>query len=197
MLATQKHFEQLTAADVMSRDVLMIPQQMDLRTAAHLLSQVHISGAPVTDREGVCVGVLSTTDFVHWAEGEPGRERTACATECVCSDWQVVEVDLLPEESVGRYMTPDPVTASADVPLRELARMMIDAHIHRVIIVDERNRPVGVLSTTDILAAWPANRPSPGTSDRFRAILTRRCANRDSTVSGTCTRAVKARTFAD
>ena len=73
--------------------------------------------------------------------------------ECVCSDWQVVDMDLLPEETVDRYMTPDPVTASADAPLRDLARKMIDAHIHRIIIVDEWNRPVGVLTTTDILAA--------------------------------------------
>lgn len=153
MLATQKRFEQLTAADVMSRDVLTIPHHMGLRTAAHLLSQSHISGAPVTDGNGLCVGVLSTTDLVHWAEGEPGGRRTACAMECVCSDWQVVDMELLPVETVDRHMTPDPVTASPDTPLRQLARKMIDAHIHRVIIVDEWNRPVGVLSTTDILAA--------------------------------------------
>jgi len=31
--------------------------------------------------------------------------------------------------------------------------MMIDAHIHRVIVVDEQQRPVGVVSSTDILSA--------------------------------------------
>ena len=31
--------------------------------------------------------------------------------------------------------------------------MMIDAHIHRVIVVDEDRIPVGVVSSTDILAA--------------------------------------------
>jgi predicted transcriptional regulator len=37
--------------------------------------------------------------------------------------------------------------------MSDLARMMLDAHIHRVIVVDEQNRPVGVVSSTDILAA--------------------------------------------
>ena len=50
-------------------------------------------------------------------------------------------------------MTADPVTALPTTQVRELARMMIDAHIHRIIIVDEEKRPVGVVSTTDVLAA--------------------------------------------
>jgi CBS domain-containing protein len=31
--------------------------------------------------------------------------------------------------------------------------MMIDAHIHRVPFLDERGRPVGIVSSTDVLAA--------------------------------------------
>jgi CBS domain-containing protein len=49
-------------------------------------------------------------------------------------------------------MTPDPVTAQPTTSIGVLARMMIDAHIHRVIIVDVERRPVGVVSSTDLLA---------------------------------------------
>jgi len=38
-------------------------------------------------------------------------------------------------------------------PIQELARMMLDAHIHRIIVADERGRPIGIISSTDILAA--------------------------------------------
>ena len=31
--------------------------------------------------------------------------------------------------------------------------MMLDAHIHHLIVVDERRRPVGIVTSTDILAA--------------------------------------------
>ena len=99
------------------------------------------------------MGVISTTDFVHWAEGKPGRRAKVCETECVCADWQVMETMLLPDDSVGGFMTCNPVTASANATLRELAANMIDAHIHRIIIVDGRNRPIGIVTTTDILAA--------------------------------------------
>jgi CBS-domain-containing membrane protein len=30
---------------------------------------------------------------------------------------------------------------------------MIDGHIHRIIVVDEERRPIGVVASTDLLAA--------------------------------------------
>ncbi len=153
MSTTHKSFAMLTAADVMSRDVMMIPQQMDLHEAAHLLSQLHVSGAPVIDDNGVCIGVLSATDFVHWAEGQSPQPEPAGNVEKVCADWQIVESDSPPADSVAGYMTPNTVTAGEHASLAALAGKMIDAHVHRIIIVNEHNQPVGVVSTMDILAA--------------------------------------------
>jgi CBS domain-containing protein len=45
-----------TAADVMTRDVMRIPEDMPLRDAARLLLQERIGGAPVVDSRGYCVG---------------------------------------------------------------------------------------------------------------------------------------------
>jgi CBS domain-containing membrane protein len=154
MLAISKPITDLTAADVMSRDVLVVPWEMDLRTAAHLLSRARVSGAPVISPEGRCIGVVSATDFIHWAEDLRQERRREPA--CVCADWQMVNPSELPTEAVAKYMTPDPVMAATTVSVPELARMMLDAHIHRVIIVDADERPVGIVSTTDILAAVAA-----------------------------------------
>ena len=41
----------LTAADLMSRDLVLVPQEMSLQGAAHLLSRSHVSGAPVVDEK--------------------------------------------------------------------------------------------------------------------------------------------------
>jgi CBS domain-containing protein len=71
----------------------------------------------------------------------------------VLTDWQVVDVEQLPTETVGQFMTPDPITVAVDTPLPELAQKMVDAHVHRIIVIDRRNRPVGVVSSMDILAA--------------------------------------------
>jgi CBS-domain-containing membrane protein len=158
MLATRRPLTTLTAADLMSRDVVVIPQQMSLRSAANLLSRAQITAAPVIDSYGCCIGVISATDFMHRAH-EDIRRRKPQSEECVCSDWQVVEVEHLPTDEVGVYMTPDPVTVRPGMGIRELARAMIDAHIHRVIVVDEEQRPVGVVSSTDVLAAVANSAP--------------------------------------
>jgi hypothetical protein len=150
---SNKPFLALTAADLMSREVITVPQEMSLRAAAHRLAQAAITGAPVVDGCGRCVGVLSATDFMHWAEQEGSRAPQPSRAAPVCSDWQVVDFEELPTIEVRQYMTPDPVTVPPATGIGELARRMLDAHIHRVIVVDREGRPVGVVSSTDILAA--------------------------------------------
>jgi CBS domain-containing protein len=198
MIAPGHTFLELTATDLMARNVVVLPQDTTVREAARVLRQEYISGAPVVDKHGRCVGVLSATDFLRltW----PGKERIEAANatgQCqflrkaeqsdgsvkymctmapgacllqqpgnpseehpLCSlpnsavvDWQMIEVEELPSTSIRSLMTDDPVTVSPETSIRDLARKMVDAHIHRVIVVDEFHRPVGVVSSTDILAA--------------------------------------------
>jgi CBS domain-containing protein len=61
-------------------------------------------------------------------------------------------------------MTPDPVTVRPGTPVKEVARLMLDAHIHRVIVVDARGRPVGVVSSTDLIAAVAGTEPACATA---------------------------------
>jgi CBS-domain-containing membrane protein len=153
MVTTVKTLKNLKAIDLMSSDLVLIPQEMSLQGAAHMLARAQVSGAPVVDEWGRCVGVLSTTDFMRWAEtGPPGKEELLPEPE-FCSDWQVLDLETLPKESVRQFMTSDPVTVSPTVPIQELSRIMLDAHIHRVVVVDSQHRPIGVISSTDVLAA--------------------------------------------
>jgi CBS domain-containing protein len=133
MPTANKTIAGLTAADLMSRDLVALPQDLPMPKAAELLARRGVSGAPVLDAAGRCVGVLSATDFFDdVAAGGSGG---------------------VPADTVAEHMTADPVMAPAATPVRDLARMMLDADIHRVIIVDTERRPVGIVSSTDLLAA--------------------------------------------
>jgi CBS-domain-containing membrane protein len=158
-----KPFFTLTAEDLMTREVITIRQEMSLSAAARLLSRAQITGAPVVDAEGVCVGVVSATDFLCLADRERRTAATAHAgARCICSDWQVMEQHELPPDEVRDHMTADPVTVRPGTPIGELAGLMLNAHIHRVIVVDGKGRPMGVVSSTDVIAAVAqaaANRP--------------------------------------
>jgi CBS domain-containing protein len=201
MIETTKDLLALTAADLMSRNVVLLPEHMALRDAARLLLRNQIGGAPVVDKDGRCVGVLTAIDFVRlagkngkagpgahplpiscpfWVKrtasdgtevavctlppgvcpiqsphmDEKGQETIVCSMpHCVLTDWQIVDFEKLPETEVRHYMTSNCVTVLPTVSIRRLARIIIDAHIHRAIVVNEEHRPIGIVSTTDVLGA--------------------------------------------
>ena len=49
----------MNVADVMTRDVLSVAPQTPLREVARLLGERRISGVPVVDEAGTCLGVVS------------------------------------------------------------------------------------------------------------------------------------------
>jgi CBS-domain-containing membrane protein len=65
---------------------------------------------------------------------------------------ELISVDDSPDDEIERYMTAEPVTVAPQTPLGEVAQRMVDAHIHRLLVVDEQ-RPVGIVTSTDIMAA--------------------------------------------
>jgi CBS domain-containing protein len=192
-----------TASDLMTEKLVILSADMPLREAARLLLDNQVSGAPVIDAAGRCVGVLAARDFLRAAvtgpkvpgPGTPNRMPVTCAFQgkvrtpsgqgltscllppgvcpiqrvlieengtetlvcsqphCVLTDWQVVRTQEIPVEAVRRFMTADPVTVGPETPLRTVARRMIDSRVHRVVVVDEAERPVGIVSSTDVLAA--------------------------------------------
>jgi CBS domain-containing protein len=155
MRTTTKPLMLLTAADVMTENVVMIPREMSIRHAAHLLGQSHISGAPVVDDQGHCTGVISATDFIAWTDkGEQAARHPVGPDDSVHSPWQMMDADKdASREEVEQYMTPDPVTIPPSTTIGQMARMMVDAHIHRLVVVTPDNRPIGIVSSTDVLAA--------------------------------------------
>jgi CBS domain-containing protein len=127
--------------------VVTIPQGTTLREAARLLHRSDISGAPVVDAEWRCLGVLSASDFVTWA----GNERQEVS---FLAPWgELVYVEDCPDDEIGHYMTVQPVTVAPATPIGELAEKMIDAHIHRLLVVADGDRPCGIVTGTDVLAA--------------------------------------------
>jgi CBS domain-containing protein len=153
MPKSNKPLLNLTARDLMSSNVETIPQWMSLPVAARMLSQAHVSGAPVVDSEGRCLGVISTTDFMTWTEKGEYTAKDGGEESCAHSAWQMVEAEDVPANLVRRYMTANPVTVPPEMPIGELAQKMVNAHIHRVIVVDGDNRPLGIISSTDVVAA--------------------------------------------
>src|SRR5437763_1277630 len=123
MKRIKKSFLELTADDLMSRPVLAIREDMPLPDAARLLSRAQVSGAPVIDAIGRCIGVLSASDFMRWAERGGHADPVHCTAPATC-DWEMIELEFLPKDEVRWHMTADPVTVARTAPIVDVARTM-------------------------------------------------------------------------
>lgn len=142
-----RSFLELTATDLMSRPVMTIPHEMSLGEAARLLSNSNIGGAPVVDAEGRCVGVLSSSDFVTWA-GQEGE-----VTNFIAPWGEIIDIGDFPDNAIHNYMTALPIVVPPTAPISKLAQMMVEAHIHCILVVAEQDQPCGIVTSTDVLAA--------------------------------------------
>jgi len=101
------------------------------------LADAHVSSVPVVDGHRRILGVLSASDVL------------AAEAEATDPDARAV----LTERSVASdLMTPHAVTVAPDADVREAARLMLYADVHRLFVV-EQDRLVGVISTTDVVRA--------------------------------------------
>jgi CBS domain-containing protein len=70
---------------------------------------------------------------------------------------RVLAADVDPGVAVTTVMTSDPVTGSVDALAFEVLLEMVGRHIHHLPIVDADDRPVGIVTTTDLLRLEQSN----------------------------------------
>jgi CBS domain-containing membrane protein len=159
VIATQRTSRGVKARDLMREVVVTVPQQMTLSGAARLLAQAETSVIPVTDAQGRCVGVLSASTLVPWAtNGCRSEMRSRPPPNCAWSDWQVLEDAESPEDEVRHHMKAASPMVAPETPLPELVHVMAEADAQRVIVVDARHRPLGMVSAADVLTAAYADK---------------------------------------
>jgi CBS-domain-containing membrane protein len=147
MKTVLERLQHLCVGDVMHREVIEVLVNQSMTEAAKVLGEHEISGAPVVDETGRCVGMLSAVDFVR-REARLGEIRylTGCPT-------QAAEIRSESDESVFPYMSGAVQSVHAKVPLMEAARIMCQEHIHRVPVLDARGRAIGMVTAMDLVAA--------------------------------------------
>jgi CBS domain-containing protein len=158
----------ILVADVMTTGIRAVSPDVSLLELERLLVETRIGGAPVV-RAGELIGVVSRTDVLRrllasaelreYAELE--HRRTVSGLDTPLHDlWPAADRILTPHFEtqlqalrVADIMTEKPVTVAADATLESAGRVMLAERIHRVIVVDGR-KPVGILSTFDIVRCF-------------------------------------------
>jgi CBS domain-containing protein len=150
----------LRVSDVMNSPVTTIPDTARMAEAARVLAEREITGMPVVDAQGRCVGMLSATDFamreLRLARGE--GPLTCGWDQALSAEQQTTafQMGTIAEDRVSEHMSPAVQTINQSASLINAARVMCREHIHRLVIVDRDERPVGVVSSLDLVAALVA-----------------------------------------
>ena len=139
----------------MNPDVILVPASASMAEAASWLVENEITGAPVVDAAGRCIGVISTSDY---AMREHVHRRTARMTMQIQLDAREngSQVTDIGQEPVTEHMTPLVHTVGPDAPIMIAARRMCEEHVHRVIVTDKEGVPIGIVSSLDLVASMVA-----------------------------------------
>lgn len=149
----------VAAKQVMNPDVITVRDDMTVQEVAAFLTENQISGAPVEDGEGRLIGVVSYTDIARAASDPNALEPPALEPEFFTRGWEEAPLSVedlrgmhvtVPSLTVAEIMTPRLHSIGEDATVAEAARMMLDAHIHRL-LVTSGHKVVGVLTTFDLL----------------------------------------------
>jgi CBS domain-containing protein len=125
----------LCVADLMTIDPCLIARTASVAEAEEVMARHRVSGLPVTDEDGSLVGVVSQTDLMYLTRPQ---------VRALMDRWET-------PLSVHEIMTAPPVTVPSTMSLENAARVMTEHDVHRVVAVDRKGRPIGVLSATDFV----------------------------------------------
>ena len=119
----------LHISSVMVKDVLTVPQTMQLEEVAKLMLDNGIGSVPVMDGDKM-VGIVSKADFVTLATG--------------------IAFDKI---TVKEIMTKDVTDVSPTERLVHARRVMLEAHVGRLPVIDD-DKLVGMITSKDLMRAF-------------------------------------------
>lgn len=136
--AYRRRFGEVLCQDIMSRDVISVPDSATVDQAWQLLSRHKIKVIPVIDEQEKLVGIVSLHDFFIVHTRPPTLLRT-------------------PQLSVNRQvrdlMTLEVTTAWPGQPMVELVGLFSDGGLHHVPVIDNEGRVLGMVTQSDVMAA--------------------------------------------
>ncbi|WP_437682191.1 CBS domain-containing protein [Sorangium sp. So ce131] len=149
-------------AEVMTRNVICVRPDVDLDQIVALLVRHGINGMPVVDEAGKPVGMVSRADVLRAAQ-ERGDTAEAARVTARLGDGALLEIEpglrvLEPVQiTASDVMTPVVVKLHESASIRQAAALMAYEGVHRLPIVSDDGKVVGILSSLDVLR-WFARR---------------------------------------
>ena len=152
-------FSSLRVRDICQRDVVAVSKDDTVSFALSLIVENRTSALPVINSAEKCLGMISASDIIGLVH-ELDEETTEPADPA--PQWLFSK---LKDHDLGRRKVEELMSSSvaavrlADT-LYDAAGVILRNKIHRLPVLDEKDRVAGIVSTTDLLEALVENRPA-------------------------------------
>jgi CBS domain-containing protein len=136
--------------DVMTRDVVCVPQDASFREIVDALMTHRISAVPVVDANRTVVGIVSESDLL--AKVVTGGDPHAR----VKGSWRTRSVTRRKSQAntASELMTSPAVTTGAQTSVVDAARIAAAELLRRLPVVDDAGRLVGIVTRSDLLSVF-------------------------------------------
>lgn len=143
----------LTAADVMTKDVITVKKDLSIRDLAGLFARHRISTAPVVDDAGSLIGIVTETDLIEQ------DKNLHIPTVISLFDWVIYlesgrkferELQKMTGQTVGDIYCADVVTVAPSAPVSTVADLMSSKKLHAIPVVDG-GKAVGIVARIDLI----------------------------------------------
>lgn len=151
MATSLERLTNLRVEQLMARDCITIHEDASLIEAARIMRNYGVTGLPVVDDFRRCVGVISATDFV-----EAESQAHECWVQHVATSWDqtgLQRAETLSDASVKAHMSPKVQSIREHRSIVDAGRLMCQEHIHRLVVIDRQGKPVGIISSLDLVSA--------------------------------------------
>lgn len=141
----------LTCADIMARDVATVEFATELDTAWRMLRAHKVKALPVIDRiSRRLIGIVTVADFLRQLDD------TTAAGLAVRLQGLLMRTPGPSSEKaevVGQIMSTNVAVAHPETLLSELVSALSDKGMHHFPVVDDKQRVVGMVTQSDLIAA--------------------------------------------
>ena len=150
---------ELTAADMMQKGMVTIPLDATAKEIEQVLVENKVSGVPVHDVTEKIVGIVSWRDVMeYFADDSENDPRNPHAFYRFVDDETMelgteVEVPLDETVTARDMMSNELLCVRSTAKISEVAKLMVEQRIHRVLVNNPFGDVVGIVSTLDILRA--------------------------------------------
>ncbi len=142
----------MLAKDIMTKNVISVRENTDVKKIVTILLKNRISAVPVVDEENHILGVVSEGDLLYKKKLPTSLNWVqAYGQYYYVKPEQLLEEHRKTEASTAKeLMTPLPICIDEDMPVVEIARLMLKRGIKRVFVI-RAGKLTGVVSRGDVL----------------------------------------------